>query len=177
MQEAKDKMKSAVESIKREFMGVRTGRANPALLDLVEAEYYGNKTPIKNMANISVSDGRTLVITPYEVTVIKDIEKAILESDLGVTPNNDGKVLRLNFPPLTEDRRKELVKLVKEMAEKGKISIRNARREAIDKNKKDGDATDDDKRKFQDDIQKITDQFIKEIDDMTKNKEEEMMTV
>lgn len=177
MQEAEDKMQKAIESVEKEFLSVRTGRANPALLDKVSADYYGNPTPLKNMANITVSEGRTLVVTPFDKTSLKDIEKAIADSDLDVNPNNDGSVIRITFPPLTEERRKELVKVVKEIAEKYKVSVRNARREALDRNKKDGEATEDDKRKFQDDIQKVTDKHINEIDSLLKNKEEEMLTI
>lgn len=177
MQESKDKMKKAVESVEREFLSIRSGRANPSILDKVNPDFYGTPTPIKNMANITVTDGRTLVITPYDKGSLKDIEKAIIDSDLGITPNNDGSVLRIVMPPLTEETRKESVKRIKEIAEKWKVAIRNARREAIDRNKKDDSVTEDDKKKFQDDIQKITDDHVKQIDNLTTAKEEELMTV
>lgn len=171
------KMNSAVESVESEFRSIRTGRANPALLDKIHPLYYGNPTPLKNMANISTPDGRTIVITPYDKGSLKDIEKGIQESDLGLTANNDGSVVRVVVPPLTEERRKDLVKLVKEIAEKGKVAIRNIRRDALDKNKNDADATEDDKHKYQDDMQKMTDKYVKLIDEMISKKEEEMMTV
>lgn len=177
MEESKAKMQKAIESIEREFNSVRSGRANPTILDRVEADFYGTPTPVKNMANVSVSDGRTLVITPYDINSMKEIEKAIIDSDLGVTPNNDGKVLRLVMPPLTEETRKQTVKQLKEISENGKVSIRNARREALDKNKKDSEATEDDKKKFEKDMQKVTDDFVALIDKMMTTKEAEIMTV
>lgn len=176
MNESETKMQKAVEAVEKEFQAVRTGRANPGILDKIVAPYYGADTPLNNMANISVSDGRTLVITPFDKTVIKDIEKAISDSDLGLTPTNDGTVIRITVPALTEERRKELVKHVKKLAEDGKVSIRNARRDALDKNKK-SDGTEDDKKKFQDDVQKVTDSYVKKIDDLTSEKEKELMTI
>ncbi len=177
MQEAEAKMKKAVETVEREFMAIRSGRANPAILDRVNADFYGTPTPIKNMANMTVSDGRTLVVTPYDKGTIKDIEKAIIDSDVGILPNSDGSVLRLVMPPLTEETRKSTVKHLKEIAENGKISIRNARREAIDKNKKDSDSTEDDKKKFEKDVQKKTDDYVSKIESLMSVKEKEIMTV
>ena len=177
MQETEAKMKKAIESLEHEFTTVRTGKANPTILEKVSAEYYGTPTPINNMANISAPDGRTLVVTPFDKGSLKDIEKAIIDSDLGLTPNNDGNVLRIVMPALTEERRKELVKVVKDYAEKQRIVVRNHRRDALDKSKKDSESTEDDKKRFSDEMQKLTDKYIKVIDEMVSSKEKDVMTV
>lgn len=177
MQEMDSEMQKAIEFAKKEFNTVRAGKANPALLDNVSALFYGTPTPLKQMANISASDGRTLTVTPYDPGCLKDIEKAINESDLGLTANNDGKIIRIAIPVPTEEERKKLVKIVKDYAEKARIAVRNARRDANERVKKDSEATEDDKKKLQEDIQKETDKYIKEIDELLKHKEEEIMTV
>lgn len=177
MNDAEDKMKKSVEAVERELRAIRTGRANPAMLDKVTADYYGTQTPLNQMANISNMDARTLAIKPFDPSVLKVIEKSITDSNLGLTPGNMGDYITIVVPELTGERRKELVKHAKEEVEKGKVSIRNARRDALDQNKKDDEATEDDKRKFQDDIQKLTDKYTKLLDEIMVNKEKEILTV
>ena len=177
---SEEQMKKAIASTQKELQGIRTGRANPALLDRVVVDYYGAPTSLKQLANISTPDGKCLVVQPYDKGVLKDIEIAINKSDLGLTPNNDGSVIRIVIPALTEERRKELVKVIKKFAEDGKVAIRNARRdglEAIKKLEKDKQLSEDDSRKQQDSLQKITDKHTKEIDDLTAQKEKEVMSV
>ncbi|MEI7473563.1 MAG: ribosome recycling factor [bacterium] len=174
------KMQKTIAETKREFLSIRTGRANPVVLDRLSIDYYGSATPIRQAANVSVQDGTTLFIQPYDKTIIKDIEKAILKSDLGVTPNNDGANIRITFPPLTEDRRKELVKQVKKIGEENKVAVRNIRREmsdALKKAEKDENLPEDEVKKEQDRIQKITDKYTKEIDTIVMDKEKEVMSV
>ncbi len=175
-----DKMKKTIEVLKNELNTVRAGRANPALLDKVMVEYYGTPTPLKNLSNISVPEPRTLMITPFDAGSISDIEKAINVAELGVNPSNDGKVIRISIPALTEERRKELTKNVKKIGEDAKVAIRNERREANDKLKKEeksGEFSEDDLKKELDAVQKITDKYTKEIESLVAAKEAEIMEV
>ena len=175
-----DKMKSAVAHLERELAAVRAGRANPAVLDKVTVEYYGTPTPITQMAAIQVPDPRTLVISPWDASTLKNIEKAILASDIGLTPQNDGKVIRLAFPQPTEERRKELTKQVAKLCEEAKVAIRNVRREANDKTKamkKDGDMTEDEVKASDKLVQDLTDKFIKEVDTISAEKDKEIMAI
>jgi ribosome recycling factor len=178
--QAKDKMEKAVQAFGRELATIRAGRANASLLDKVTVDYYGAPTPLNQLASISVPEARLLVIQPYDKSVINDIEKGILKSDLGLTPSNDGSVIRITIPPLTEERRRELAKLVKKYSEDAKVAVRNVRRDANDdlkKLEKNGDITEDELRGYIDDIQKITDDFVNKIDKITKEKEKEIMEV
>ncbi|MCM3087417.1 ribosome recycling factor [Bhargavaea ginsengi] len=180
IEETKDRMVKSLQSLRRELASIRAGRANASLLDRISVDYYGAPTPVNQLAGISVPEARLLVIQPYDKSVIGDIEKAILKSDLGITPANDGNVIRIAVPALTEERRKELVKVVKKEAEEGKVSIRNIRRDANDslkKLEKNGDITEDDHRGYSDDIQKMTDDHIRQIDEIAKEKEDEIMEV
>lgn len=180
IEETKDRMAKSIQSLRREMASIRAGRANASLLDRISVDYYGAPTPVNQLAGISVPEARLLVIQPYDKSIIGDIEKAILKSDLGLTPANDGNVIRLAVPALTEERRKELVKLVKKDAEEGKVSIRNIRRDANDslkKLEKSGEITEDDQRGYSEDIQKMTDDHIRQIDEIAKEKEEEIMEV
>jgi ribosome recycling factor len=173
------KMTSAIDVLTREFAGVRTGRASAALLDTIRADYYGNPTPINQMASVSVPDARTIVIQPWEAGQLKEIEKAIMKSDLGIQPVNDGKVVRLSMPTPTEERRKQLVKTIHKMAEDGRVAVRNVRREANDKLKEVAKKThvaEDEERRGHDQIQKTTDKFIAKIDELLKKKEQEIMS-
>lgn len=176
----KERMTKAIQSYSRELAGIRAGRANASLLDRISVDYYGAPTPINQLAGVSVPEARLLVIQPYDKTILGEIEKAILKSDLGITPTNDGSVIRLAIPQLTEERRKELVKVVKKEAEEAKVAIRNIRRDGNDdlkKLEKSGDITEDELRGYSDDIQKATDEFIAKIDGMTKDKEKEILEV
>ena len=180
LKNAEDHMKKAVESTRKELMGIRTGRANPALLDRVMVDYYGAPTPLKQLANISTPDGKCLVIQPYDKNALKDIEIGINKSDLGMTPNNDGNVIRIVIPTLTEERRKELVKVIKKVSEDGKVGIRNSRRDGLDaikKLEKEKQVSEDESRKQQDHLQKLTDKHTKEIDELSASKEKEVMSV
>ncbi len=177
-QETNDRMGKSITALKNEFKRVRTGRASQTLLDGIKVDYYGTMTPLNQMASISVPESRLITIQPWDVSVIKDIEKAILKSDLGLTPSNDGKIIRISIPPLTEERRKELVKIVNKMCEEHKIAVRNIRRdsnELLKGFKKDGDISEDEAFKAQDHVQKITDEHIKLIDDIYKDKEKEIL--
>ena len=177
-QETKDRMGKAISALENELKRVRTGRASVSLLDGIRVDYYGTITPLNQMASLSVPESRLITIQPWDVSVIKDIEKAILKSDLGLTPSNDGKIIRISIPALTEQRRKELVKLVHKMCEEHKVGIRNIRRdsnELLKGFKKDGDISEDDAFKAQDQVQKITDDFIKRIDEISKDKEKEIL--
>ena len=159
---------------------VRAGRANPAILNKVKIDYYGTPTPINQVAGVSVPEARLIVIQPWDVSVLKDIEKAILASDIGINPNNDGKVIRLAFPELTEERRKELVKDIKKMAEEAKVAVRAVRRDGIDEAKtkqKNSEITEDELKNAENDIQKLTDKKIEEVDKILENKEKEIMSV
>lgn len=178
--DAKTRMAKAIESLKAEFNSVRAGRANPSLLDRLTVEYYGVVTPLKQMANISAPDPRTLVIQPWDKTALAEIEKTVLKSGLGLTPNNDGTLIRLSIPQLTQERRVELVKLVRKKTEEGKVAIRNIRRDANDLIKslqKDGEISEDDERRHQEEIQKLTDQYTKLADEQLSIKETEIMEV
>lgn len=178
--EAEDRMSKGIDALKKELSTLRAGRATPSLLEKVSVEYYGAPTPINQMANVSAPEPRLLIIQPWDKTVLPDIEKAIMKSDLGLTPNNDGIVIRLSIPQLTEERRSELVKVVKKKGEEAKVAIRNIRRDANDQLKdflKDGEISEDDNRKGQEDIQKITDRYIKDIDTLVDKKEQEIMEV
>ena len=180
LKEFEDKMNKTIENLQTEFTTIRAGRANPHILDKIRVDYYGTPSPLQTVANVSVSEGRTLVIQPWEVSLIKDIEKAILTSDLGITPNNDGKVIRLTFPELTTERRKELAKDIKKEGENAKVAIRNVRRDAnesIKKQLKANEISEDEQSNLQDDVQKLTDKFIKKVDDAVEAKTNEVMTV
>lgn len=172
-------MKTAIEDLKKEFQTVRTGRANPALLDRVEVEYYGTPTPLKSLANVTVTDARTLTIQPFDKSCLKDVEKAIVNSGLGLTPTADGAIVRISIPALTEERRKELTKLVRKYSEDHKVAVRNIRRDALDelKKQKGKEISEDDFKRQEDALQKLTDKSVKEIDDLTKGKEAEVMEV
>ncbi|MFA6989567.1 MAG: ribosome recycling factor [Candidatus Gastranaerophilaceae bacterium] len=180
MQNGREKMQKAIANTKKEFANIRTGRANPTILDKISIEYYGTPTPLRQVSNVSVQDGQTIVIQPYDKTLLLEVEKAIHKSDIGITPNNDGSNIRLTFPPLTEDRRKELVKTVKKIGEESKVAIRNIRRDMTDvlkKLEKSENLSEDDVKGFQEDIQKLTDKYTKEIDNIVVEKEKEVLTV
>jgi ribosome recycling factor len=177
-QDTKDSMSKSIEALERELKRVRTGRASLSILDGIKVDYYGTLTPLNQMATLAVPESRLITIQPWDVSVIKDIEKAILKSDLGLTPANDGKIVRIAIPPLTEERRKELVKLVHKMCEEHKVSVRNVRRdsnELLKSLKKDGDISEDEAFKAQDEVQKITDEHVKLIDECYTNKEKEIL--
>ncbi|WP_319526241.1 ribosome recycling factor [uncultured Desulfosarcina sp.] len=178
LQETKERMGKTITALENELKRVRTGRASLSLLDGIRVDYYGTQTPLNQMASLSVPESRLIVIQPWDVSGIKEIEKAILKSDLGLTPSSDGKLIRISIPPLTEERRKELVKVVSKMCEEHKIATRNIRRDAnelLKGFKKDGDISEDDAFKAQDDVQKITDKFIAKIDEIYKDKEKEIL--
>ncbi|HKM43814.1 MAG TPA: ribosome recycling factor [Limnochordia bacterium] len=180
MRDGKTKMEEVIVATKRAFASVRTGRANPALLDRITVSYYGTPTPLNQMASVSVPEPRLLVITPWDKGSIKDVEKAILTSDLGLVPSNDGTVIRLAIPILTEERRKDLARIVRKDAEEHRVGIRNIRRElndAVKKLEKNGDISEDDSHRVQSDIQEQTDDFIKQVDELLKAKEKEIMEV
>ena len=176
----KERMDKAIQSYSRELASIRAGRANASLLDRISVDYYGAPTPINQLAGISVPEARLLVIQPYDKSILGDIEKAILKSDIGLNPSNDGSVIRLSIPMLTEERRKELVKNVKKESEEAKIAVRNIRRDGNDELKKlekNGEITEDDLRGYNDDIQKLTDEYIVKVDALTKEKEKEILEV
>ena len=180
LSELENKMNKTISVFKENLSEIRAGRANPAILNKVSVDYYGTPTPINQIAGISVPEARLIVIQPWDTSILKDIEKAILASDIGINPNNDGKVIRLAFPELTEERRKELAKEIKKMGEESKIAIRAIRRDGIDKAKamqKNGEITEDDLRTAEEDIQKLTDKKIEEIDKILADKEKEILTV
>ncbi len=175
-----EKMKKSISILKEELNTVRAGRANPALLDKIMVDYYGSPTPLKNISNISVPDPRSLMISPFDPKSIHDIEKAINIANLGINPSNDGKVIRLVIPAVTEERRKELIKVIKKYGEDSKVAVRNERRDANDelkKQEKAGEMTEDDLKKALDDVQKKTDKAIKDIDQIIADKEKEIMEV
>ena len=175
-----EKMKKSIESVKNDFAAVRAGRANAAVLNRISVDYYGTPTPIQQVGSVASPDPRTLVITPWDGSLLRAIEKAILESDLGINPQNDGKCIRLSFPQLTEERRKELIKQVKKYAEDAKVAVRNVRRDAVDfvkKAQKKGELTEDDQKKAEKDIQDLTDKFTKRVDEMCGKKEKELMEI
>ena len=180
LDDAKRRMDKSIETTRTEFNSVRTGRASAALLDRISIDYYGTPTPLKNLATIGVPEPRMLTVQPFDPSQIKAIEKAVQESDLGLTPSNDGKLIRLPIPQLTEERRKELVKLVKQMAEEGRVAVRNVRRDAIkhlEELVKNREVGDDEERAAESKVQKVTDDHVHRIDDLLKNKEAEIMEV
>ena len=180
LEQAKEKMNKTIAAFSRELSSIRAGRANASLLDRITVDYYGAPTPINQLAGVSVPEARLLVITPYDKTILGEIEKAIMKSDIGITPTNDGSVIRLMIPALTEERRKDLVKQVKKEAEDAKIAVRNVRRDANDdlkKLEKAGEITEDDLRGYGEDIQKLTDEFIVKVDQVAKDKEKEILEV
>ena len=177
---AKTKMVKTVSALQSEYGAIRAGRANPQVLDRVTVDYYGTPTPVGQLASISVSEARVLTIQPWDKSVLKGIEKAIQTSDIGINPQNDGSVIRLTFPPLTEDRRKELAKDIQKIAENSKVAVRSIRRDAIEKlkaMKKNSEITEDDLKDGEKEIQKITDGFVKEVEDLAAAKEKEILTV
>lgn len=177
---AEEKMNKAVDALKRELVTLRAGRANPAILDKIQVEYYGAVTPLNQLASVTVPEARLLVIQPFDKTIINDIDRTIQKSDLGLSPSNDGTVIRIMIPPLTEERRRDLVKLVKKYAEEAKVAIRNIRRDANDELKKlqkDGEMTEDELRRSTDDVQKLTDKEIVKVDEVALVKEKEIMEV
>jgi ribosome recycling factor len=178
--EAEEKMIKTISVYREELQSIRAGRANPALLDKITVDYYGQMTPLKQVASVSAPEPRLLVIQPWDAKLIPVIEKEILKSDLGLNPSNDGKLIRLAIPQLTEERRKDLVKLVRKNGENAKIAIRNTRRDANEKLKKlekNKEISEDDKKLAEDEMQKLTDKFIEEVDEITKKKEEELMEI
>ena len=178
--DAKRRMDKSIEATRHEFNSIRTGRASPALLDRIMIDYYGTPTPLKSLASISAPEARMLVVQPFDPGSIKNIERAVQESDLGLTPSNDGKIVRLPIPALTEERRKDLVKVVRRVAEEGKVAIRNVRRDIMQHLKElvvNGDVGDDEERRAEQQVQKITDEHTKSIDDLLKVKEAEIMEV
>ena len=180
LKHAEEKMQKSLDSLQSNFASVRAGRANPQVLDKINANWYGTPTPIQNMASITVSEGRTLVIQPFDKGTLKDIEKAIQASDLGINPVNDGNVVRLTFPQPTEERRKELCKSVKKYGEEAKVAVRNVRRDAVDKfkaMKKNGELTEDDQKEAEKKVQKITDKYCDEVDKAVSAKEKEIMSI
>ncbi len=177
---AKERMSKAIQAYTRELASIRAGRASASLLDRIQVDYYGAPTPVNQLAGISVPEARLLVIQPYDKSILGEIEKAILKSDLGLNPSNDGSIIRIAIPQLTEERRKELAKLVKKEAEEAKVAVRNVRRdgnEDLKKLEKNGEITEDDLRGYSDDIQKLTDEHISKIDQIAKDKEKEIMEV
>lgn len=178
--ETETKMEKSIVALETDYAAVRAGRANPAILDRVMVDYYGTPTPIQQVGTIAVPEARTLTIQPWDASLLKDIEKAILASDLGINPNNDGKMIRINFPAPTEERRKELVKTVAKRAEEAKVTIRGIRRDSIEKfktMKKNGEITEDDLKNAEKKVQDITDKFIKEVDTVFAKKEKEILEV
>ena len=180
IQDAQKRMDKAVQQLKNELASIRTGRATPSLLDKVKVEYYGTLTPVNQLANISAPEPKLLTIQPWDKNVLEDIEKAILKSELGLTPNSDGHIIRIQIPSLTEERRQELVKMVKKYGEEAKVAIRNVRRDANDsvkKDEKDGKLPEDESRRLQENIQQTTNEFIAKVDQVVEDKEKEMMEV
>jgi len=180
LQQYEDKMKKAYDYLESDYMGIRAGRANPHVLDKLRVNYYGTPTPIQQVGNVTVPEARIIQIAPWEKSLIKDIEKAIMTSDIGINPSNDGSVIRLVFPELTEDRRKELAKDVKKKAEDAKVAVRNIRRDGNDALKKLGktsEVSEDEVKQLEDQLQKLTDKYVKEIDVLMEAKTKEIMTV
>ncbi len=178
--EIEEKMMKAIQVLKEELAGLRAGRANPAILDRITVDYYGVRTPINQLGSVSVPEARVIIIQPWETKILKDVEKAIQKSDIGINPNNDGKVIRLVFPMLTEERRKELTKSVKKYGEDTKIAVRAIRRDAIERfkvQKKNSEITEDDLKVAENDVQKLTDKFIADIDKIVELKDKEIMEV
>ena len=180
MQNAENKMQKTIAALESDLAAIRAGRANPAILDKVTVEYYGVATPIQQVGTVAVPEPRTITIQPWDASILGEIEKAILKSDVGINPNNDGKMIRLNFPPLTEERRKELVKGISKRGEEAKVAVRNIRRDSLEgfkKQKKDGEITEDDLKNLETKIQKLTDKFVAEIDTVVSAKEKEILEV
>lgn len=180
MKEFEDKMKKTIETLQEDYATIRAGRANPHILDKIKVDYYGSPTPLQQVANVSVPEPRMIQIQPWESSLIKEIEKMILVSDLGLTPTNDGKTIRLVFPELTEERRKEIVKDIKKKGENAKVAIRNVRRDGNDffkKQNKDSLISDDEYKNAEDDIQKLTDRYVAEVDKAVESKSKEILTV
>lgn len=180
MKNTETKMEKAIASLQNDLAVIRAGRANPAILDKVTVEYYGVPTPVQQVGTISVPEARTIVIQPWDASILSDIEKAILKSDVGITPNNDGKCIRLNFPPLTEERRKELVKGISKRGEECKVAVRNVRRDSIEgfkKQKKDGEITEDDLKDLESKVQKLTDKYVAQAELIVADKEKEILEV
>lgn len=180
LKKTEERMNKRIDHLNSEFAAIRAGRANPAVLDKVLVDYYGAPTPVNQLAAVSVTEARTLLIQPWDMSVLTPIERAIQKSDIGINPQNDGKTLRMIFPPLTEDRRKELVKDIKELAEESKVGIRNVRRDTVDKfktMKKSGEITEDDLKHAEKKTQELTDRFIKEIDVLAEKKQKEVMSI
>ena len=180
LNEIEERMQKTISVFEENLSEIRAGRANPAILNKVSVEYYGAVTPINQVAGISVPEARTIVIQPWDASILKDIEKAILASDIGLNPNNDGKVIRLNFPELTEERRKDLVKDVKKIAEEARVSVRSIRRDGMDDIKdalKKSEVTEDEKANLEDKVQKLTDKYVAEIDNLLEKKEKEIMSI
>jgi ribosome recycling factor len=178
LKDARGRMGKSIDATRNEFATVRTGRASPHLLDRLNVDYYGTSTPLKQLANVAASEARVLTITPYDKSAIKQMEKAILESDLGLTPSNDGNLIRLTIPELTEERRKELVKVVHGLAEEGRVAVRNIRRDCMHdlrELRKEGEVGQDEERRAEAELQKLTDARIGEIDELLKGKEEEIL--
>ncbi|NWF51555.1 MAG: ribosome recycling factor [Nitrospirae bacterium] len=175
-----DRMASAIDSLKREFASIRTGRASLALLDGIMVNYYGSLTPLQQLSSLSIPESRQITIQPWDPKIIPDIEKAIMKSDLGITPVNDGRIIRINMPPLTEERRKQLVKVIKKKAEDTRVAIRNIRRDTNEETKKlekEKHLSEDDVKRFHDEIQKLTDSYIAKVDEILGYKEKEIMEV
>ena len=180
IKQTEEKMKKTLSALEEEFNTLRTGRASPALFDRIRVEYYGTPTPLNQVATISAPEARLIVIQPWDKAIIGDIEKAIQKSELSVNPSNDGKIIRISIPPLTEERRKEFVKVAKNMAEQSRVSIRNVRRDANDELKtsqKDGDMSEDDLKRAEDEVQKLTDKYVDEINTMLEAKETEILEI
>lgn len=180
LKKAKEKMQKSVDNLSREFASIRAGRASTSVLDKVKVDYYGAPSPINQLAAVSVSEGRTLIIQPWDISTLNLIEKAIQKSDIGINPTNDGKVIRLTFPQPTEEKRKAICKDIKKLGEDAKVAVRNSRRDALDKvkaMKKNGEATDDEIKTFEKDIQKETDKFCADIDAKVTEKEKEVMSI
>ncbi|RFA37739.1 ribosome recycling factor [Virgibacillus dokdonensis] len=177
LKQTNEKMEQAVQAFSKNLATVRAGRANPSLLDSVFVDYYGMSTPLNQIASVSAPEARLLVVTPYDKSAIADVEKGIQKADLGLSPSSDGNVIRINIPALTEERRKDLVKVVGKYAEESRVQVRNIRREANDQLKKEDGISEDDVRALQEDVQKITDKYIAKIDQLAKEKEKEIMEV
>ena len=180
LKQFEDKMQKSLDSMANDFMTIRAGRANPNVLDKVKVDYYGVATPVAQVGNVSVPEARTIMIQPWEPNLLKEIEKAILVSDIGITPTNDGKAIRLNFPDLTEERRKELAKDVKNRGEEAKVAVRNIRRDAneqLKKLEKDKVISEDDLKDYMDEVQELTDKYIEKIDQVVEEKEKDIMTI
>ena len=180
LKEFEEKMQKSIDNLENEFSNIRAGRANPNILNKIKVEYYGVPTPLQQVGNVSVPEARTILITPWEPSLLKEIEKAILASDLGLTPNNDGKSVILNFPELTEERRKELVKDIKKKGENAKVAVRNVRRDANDalkKKLKASEISEDEEKENIDKVQKLTDKYVEKIDSVVENESKEILTV